>query len=55
MEFYTCICEKFKYLKSVPDTSVITCNEITSAMDTVLTKMTNAIAALLVINLMVKK
>ena len=37
-------CENRKYLKSITDTSVITCDEITSVMDIVITKMTNAIA-----------
>ena len=40
----TCICENSKYLKSITDTSVITCDEIISIMDIVTTKMTNTIA-----------
>ena len=31
----TCICENDKYLKSIADTSVITCDEIISVMDIV--------------------
>ena len=50
LQFYICICQKLKYLKSFPDTSVISCDEITSVMDIVSTKMTNAIAAPLIIN-----
>ena len=37
-----CFCEKGKYLKSIPDTSVIACDEIVSVMDIVSTKMTNS-------------
>ena len=44
------ICEKRKYLKSIADTSVITCDEIISAMDIVSTKMTNNIARNVSIN-----
>ena len=40
----TCICENSKYLKSIADTSVIECDEVITVMDTVSTKMTNAIA-----------
>ena len=39
----TCICENSKYLKSMADTSVITCDEIISVMKIVSTKMTNTI------------
>ena len=31
----TCICENDKYLKSIADTSVITCDKIISVMDNV--------------------
>ena len=37
----TCICQNDKCLKSIADTSVITCDEIISVMDIVSTKMTN--------------
>ena len=37
----TCICENSKYLKSVADTSVITCDKIISVMGILSTKMTN--------------
>ena len=40
----TYICENSKYLKGIPDTSVIACDEITSVMDIVSTKMTDTIA-----------
>ena len=36
----TCISENSKYLKSIADTSVITCDENLSVMDVVSTKMT---------------
>ena len=39
-----------KYLKSIADTSVITCNEIIFVMDIVSTKMTNTIATNVLIN-----
>ena len=39
----TCICENDKYLKSIADTSVVTCDEIISVMDIVSTKMTNSV------------
>ena len=39
----TCICENTKYSKYIPDTSVIMCYEIISAMDIVTTKLKNAI------------
>ena len=42
----TCICEDDKYLKSIPDTSMITCDEIISVMDILSTKMTNTIATM---------
>ena len=35
-----CICENDKYLKSIADTSVITCDEVISVIDIVSTKMT---------------
>ena len=38
-----CICENTKYSKYIPDTSVIMCYEIISAMDIVTTKLKNAI------------
>ena len=34
-----CICENDKYLKSIADTSVITCDEVISVIDIVSTKM----------------
>ena len=37
-------CNPSKYLKVIDDTSVIQCDEITTVMDIVLTKMTNTIA-----------
>ena len=40
----TCIYENSKYLKSTPDTSMITYDEIVSAIDIVSTKTTNTIA-----------
>ena len=40
----TCICENIKYLKSIVVTLAIECDEIIPLMDTVSTKMTNAIA-----------
>ena len=40
----TCICENGKCLKSIGDTSVIECDEITSIMDIASTKMTNTVA-----------
>ena len=40
----TCTCEDSKYLKRIADTSVIMCDEITSVMDLVSTKMTNNIS-----------
>ena len=39
----TCICENDKYLKSIADTSVRTCDEIISVMNFVSTNKTNAI------------
>ena len=51
----TCICENDKYLKSIVDTSVITCDPIICVMDIVSTKMTSTIAANVSINLTVKK
>ena len=39
----TCICENNKYLKSIPDTSVIECDEIITVMDIASTKLTNTI------------
>ena len=41
----TCICKDSKYLKSIADTSVMTCDEIISVMHTVSTKITDPIAA----------
>ena len=46
----TSISENDKYLKSILDTSVITCNEILYVMDIVSTKMTNTIATNVSIN-----
>ena len=40
----TCIWGNSKYLKSIDDASVIMCDEITSVMDIVTTKMANIIA-----------
>ena len=39
-----CICDNSKYLKSIADTSGITCDEIISFMDILYTKMINTIA-----------
>ena len=39
-----CICEYSKYLKSIPDTSVIMCVEVISVMDIVSTKRANTAA-----------
>ena len=39
-----CLCENSKYLKSIDDNSVITCDENLSVMDVATTRMTNAIA-----------
>ena len=39
----TFICENGKYLKSIADTSVIACDEITNATDSVSTNVTNLI------------
>ena len=39
-----CICDSSKYLKSIADTSVIECDEITFAMNIVSTKMANTLA-----------
>ena len=47
--------ENDKYLKSIPDTSVIACNEIISVMDIASTKMTNTMATNVSINLDGKK
>ena len=44
------ICENYKYLKSIADTSVITCDEIISVMDIVSTKMTDTMATNVSIN-----
>ena len=41
----TCICKDRKYLKSIADTSVMTCDEIISVMYIVPTKITHTIAA----------
>ena len=38
------ICDNGKYLKSITDTSMVTCNEIISVMAIVSTKMSNTIA-----------
>ena len=38
-----CNCENSKYLKGTADNSVIACDEITSVMDFLSTKKTNAI------------
>ena len=46
----TCIYENDKYLKSIADTSVITCDEIISVMDIVSTKITNTITSDLSVN-----
>ena len=51
----TCICENSKYLKSIPDTSVIECGEIISVMDIVSTKITNTMATNASINCHNKK
>ena len=40
----TCVCESGKYLKSIADTSVIVCDEIINATDSLSTNMTNTIA-----------
>ena len=42
----TCVYENGKHLKSILDTSEIACDEITSVMDIVPTKMTNTIATI---------
>ena len=41
-----CICQNDKYLKRIPNTSVIACDEIISAMDILSTKTTSTIAAI---------
>ena len=41
----TYICEISKYLKSIPDTSVIACGEFIYVVDIASTKVTNTIAA----------
>ena len=46
----SCSCENSQYLKSIADTSVITCDGIISVMDVVSTKMTKAIATNVSIN-----
>ena len=46
----TCICENDKHLKSIDSTSVKTCNDITSVIDIVSTKMANTIATNVSIN-----
>ena len=46
----TCPCENYKYLKSLADTSVITCDEIISLLDIVSIKMINTIATNVSIN-----
>ena len=51
----TCTCENSKYLKSSAYTSVITCDEIISAMDIVSTNMTKTIEKNVSITLMIKK
>ena len=38
------LCENSKYLKSIADTSVIQCDEITTVMDIILTNVASAIA-----------
>ena len=40
----TCACEDDKYFKNVADISMITCDQIISAMDIASTKMTNTMA-----------
>ena len=45
-----CTCENRKYLKSIADTSVITCDEIVSVMDIVSTKIANTVATNISIN-----
>ena len=39
----TCICENGKFLKSIANTSIIVCDEITNAVDSVSTIVTKAI------------
>ena len=39
----TCICQNSKYLKRVPDTSVIECDEIVIGTDIVSTKKANTV------------
>ena len=51
----TCICENGKYLKSIADTSVVTCYEIISVMDAVSRKTTNSIATNVSVNFDDKK
>ena len=51
----TCICENSKYLKSIPDTSVIACDRIMHAVDVVSAKRTNTIATNVSINCHSKK
>ena len=41
----TCICENGKYLKSIADVSVIVCDEIINATDSVSTHVANNIRA----------
>ena len=47
----TCICKNSKYLKSITDELRIACDEITSVMDIVSTKLTNAIATVIYLTL----
>ena len=51
----TCICEDDKHLKSIADTSVVTCDEIISVMDIASTKMTNTVATNVSINSDIEK
>ena len=51
----TCICEDDKHLKSIADTSVVTCDEIISVMDIASTKMTNTVATTVSINSDIEK
>ena len=51
----TCICQNDKSLKSIADSSVVTCDEIISGMDIVSIKMTNIIETNVSINFDDKK
>ena len=51
----TCTCQNGKYLKSIADTSVITCDEIISVMDIVSSKKKNTTTTNVSINCHTKK